>query len=39
MSKERLILYISNRLEMMTERQLNLVLHFIKGFNYDTPEN
>ena len=39
MSKERLILYISNRLEMMTERQLNLVLHFIKGFNYNTSEN
>ena len=39
MSKERLILYISNRLEMMTERQLRLVLSFIKGFSCDTPQN
>lgn len=32
MSKERLIFYITERLEDMNERQLNLVLHFIKGF-------
>lgn len=39
MSKERLILYINTRLDFMDERQLRLVLNFIKGFSYDTPEN
>lgn len=39
MSKERLIMYINTRLDFMNERQLRLVLSFIKGFNYDTPEN
>lgn len=39
MTKERLIFCIAERLECMSERQLRLVLSFIKGFNYDTPEN
>ena len=34
MTKERLILYITTRLEMMSEKQLLLVLNFIKGFTY-----
>ena len=34
MTKERLILYITARLEMMSEKQLLLVLSFIKGFTY-----
>lgn len=34
MTKERLILYITARLEMMSEKQLLLVLNFIKGFTY-----
>lgn len=34
MTKERLLLYITTRLQMMDERQLRLVLHFIKGFTY-----
>lgn len=34
MTKERLLLYITTRLEMMDERQLRLVLNFIKGFTY-----
>ena len=34
MTKERLLLYITSRLEMMDERQLRLVLGFIKGFTY-----
>lgn len=34
MTRERLMLYINNRLEMMTDRQLMRVLNFIKGFNY-----
>ena len=39
MSKERLIMYINTRLDFMNERQLRLVLSFIKGFSCDTPEN
>lgn len=38
MSKERLIFCIAERLECMSERQLRLVLSFIKGFNYNTSE-
>ena len=34
MTKERLILYINTRLELMNEKQLRLVLHFIKGLTY-----
>ena len=34
MTKERLLLYITARLETMNERQLRLVLNFIKGFTY-----
>lgn len=36
MSKERLIMYITNRLNYLSERQLRLILSFIKGF---TPQN
>ena len=39
MSKERLIMYINTRLDFMDERQLRLVLNFIKGLSYGTPEN
>lgn len=39
MSKERLIMYINTRLDFMNERQLRLVLSFIKGFSCNTPEN
>lgn len=38
MSKERLIMYITARLNYMTERQLDSVLHFIKGLTCGTPE-
>lgn len=34
MTRERLILYINNRLEIMTDRQLLRVFNFIKGFTY-----
>lgn len=34
-NKDRLIEYINARLAMMTEKQLRLVLGFIKGFNYE----
>ena len=33
MSKEKLILYITNRLDYMNERQLRLILSFIRGLN------
>lgn len=32
--RERIILHITSRLEMMNERQLRLVLNFIKGLHY-----
>lgn len=33
MSKERLIRYINTRLDFMDERQLRLILSFIRGLN------
>lgn len=33
MRKEKLILYITNRLDYMNERQLRLILSFIRGLN------
>lgn len=38
MSRDRLIQYINNRLNIMTDRQLLRVYNFIKGFNYHNPE-
>lgn len=37
MTKERLKMYINARLDNMSERQLLLVLNFIKGFRYPDP--
>lgn len=34
MTRERIIFYINNRLEIMTDRQLLRVYNFIKGFSY-----
>lgn len=32
MNKEKLILYITNRLDYMNDQQLRLILSFIQGF-------